>query len=570
MDNPKVAQIFSNIAKILEIKGDNPFRIRAYERAAININGLTEGITKLIEEGRLSEINGIGKDLSRKITEIVETGALRFYEDLKKTIPAGLLELLDIPSLGAKKVKLFYEELGIKDIQDLEAAIAQDKLKGIFGIKDKTVENIKEGLQLLKRGKERMPLTIALQTADEFITALKKLVYTKKVSPAGSLRRQKETVRDIDILVASQKPAKIMEEFVHLPSVKRINAQGLTKSSVLTENDVQVDCRVVENKCFGAALLYFTGSKEFNIRLRQYAQRHKLKINEYGVFDERDKYLAGKSEEEIFKFLKMSFIDPELREDRGEIEAALKGQLPDLVTLSDIKGDLHIHSRWSDGTNTIEEIVRAAKILKYDYIAITDHSQSLKIARGLSIADLRKKRKEIEKINRKLKNFRVLFGSEVDIDSDGRLDYPEQVLKEFDIVIAAIHTGFKQSRERLTKRLISACQNPYVHIISHPTGRLWGSRAAYDVDLERVFKAARKNNIIFEINSHPYRLDLNDVNAMMAKQHGLCLCIGSDAHGNDGLKTACFGISVARRAWLSKKDILNTVPVEKLLKTIKK
>jgi len=567
MDNFKVIEIFRNIADILEIRNDNRFRIRAYQRAADTIEGMGEDFESLVNQDRITEIPGIGVDLSGKIKEIVKTGKLKFYEDLKKTIPEGLLELLKIPSVGPKTAKLLYDELKIKSIKELEDAIARDKLKGIFGIKEKTVENILKGIQLLKRGRERMSLAVALQISDEFIDALKRSKEVKRIASAGSLRRKKETVRDIDILVVSRKPDKIMEAFTGLPQVKEILAKGETKSSVRTKDDIQIDCRVVKEKSFGAALLYFTGSKNFNIHIRMMAQKIGLKINEYGVFRGK-KLLAGKTEEEIFKLFGMSYIEPELREDTGELELALKDKLPALIKPGDIKGDLHVHSKWSDGGNTIAEMVKAAQERGYSYIAVTDHSQSLRVARGLSVPDLKLKKKEIDNINKKLKDFRVLYGTEVDIDSDGNLDYKDEVLREFDLVIAAVHMGFKQSREKLTERIIRACENKYVHIIAHPTGRLWGTRDAYELDFNRVLKIALETNTCLEINSFPQRLDLNDQNARYAKEKGVKLVINTDAHNIEHLANMQLGIYVARRGWLTRDDVLNTLPVEKLLKAI--
>jgi DNA polymerase (family 10) len=346
-------------------------------------------------------------------------------------------------------------------------------------------------------------------------------------------------------------------------------AKGETKSSVRTKDDVQVDCRVVEEKSFGAALLYFTGAKNFNIKLRQLAIKKGLKINEYGVF-KKDKFVGGKTEEEIFKILGMSYIEPELREDTGEIELAQEFKLPKLIELKDLKGDIHVHSKWSDGGNTIEEIVKACQRKGYSYVAITDHSQSLKVAGGMSIADLKKKRQEIDKINKKLKGFRVLYGTEVDIDSDGKLDYPDEILKEFDIVIAAIHTGFKQSSAQLTKRLVRACQNKYVHIVAHPTGRLWGTRDAYEIDFEQILKVAKETNTHLEINAFPQRLDLNDLNCRRTKEMGVKLALGTDAHTTEQLETMKLGIAVARRGWLTRHDVINTLSVEELLRVIKK
>lgn len=569
MKNLEIAKIFRDIVSILEIKGDNPFRIRAYERAAQNIESLVEDIEDYAEQDKLKQIPGIGDDLSDKIKEFVKTGKIKFYSELKKQVPAGILELLEIPGIGPKTAKLLYEQLNIKKLSDLEKAIKNGKLSGLAGIKEKTTSNIVKGIEILKQGRQRMSLAVAMQVAGGFIRPLEKLADTKKISSAGSLRRRKDTVRDIDILATSPKPAKIMDVFIKLPGVKDILARGPTKCSVRTQDGVQVDCRVVEEKSFGAALVYFTGSKNFNIKLRRLAIKNGLKINEYGVF-KKDRFVCGRSEAEVFKALRLPYIEPELREDNGEIELAMQARLPELISPEDIKGDLHVHSRWSDGGNSIEEMVEVCRKKDYSYVAITDHSQGLKIAGGLSIADLAKKKRQIEKLNKGLKGFRILFAAEVDIDSEGKLDYPDSILKEFDIVVAAIHTGFKQSREKLTKRIVSACENRYVHIIAHPTGRLWGVREAYNLDFNELFKVAKETHTSMEINSFSQRLDLNDSNCRHAKEMGVKLAISTDAHSRDQLNAMDLGVYVARRGWLGKADVINTLPLPELLQAIKK
>ena len=569
MKSAEIAEIFRDIAKILEIKGENVFRIRAYERAAQNIEGLPNLLEKYIKEDRLQEIPGIGKDLAERIKEYVSTGKISIYEELKKSLPEGLLELLKVPSIGPKTAKLLFDELKIKGISDLEIAIQNNKLQGLPGIKEKTIENMLKGIAIAKKGQERMTIAQAMMIAEEFTCPLKKLKTVKEISAAGSLRRQKETVRDIDILVTSDEPQKIMDTFVKLSQVKVIQAHGETKSSVRTKNDIQVDCRAVENRSFGAALIYFTGSKNFNIKLRQLAIKKGLKINEYGVF-RKEKFICGKTEEEVFKYLGMQYIPPELREDTGEIELALKNNLPQLIALKDIRGDFHAHSSWSDGANSIEEMAQAAIKLGYSYIAITDHSRSLKVANGLSAAELKNKKAEIERLNKKLKGLRILYGTEVDIDSQGKIDYPDKILAEFDIVIAAIHTGFRQSGAQLTKRTVSACKNKFVNIIAHPTARLWDTRDAFDLDLEEIFKVASDTNTCLEINAYPQRLDLNDTNARRAKEMGVRLAIGTDSHSVQQLQSMNLGISVARRAWLAPEDVINTFPLEKILREIKK
>ncbi|MDD5654487.1 MAG: DNA polymerase/3'-5' exonuclease PolX [Candidatus Omnitrophica bacterium] len=569
MENSTVAGLFRDIAQILQIKGENTFRIRAYERAAQNIEAFSEDVKKLAEEGRLKEIPGIGGDLADKISEIIKTGKLRSYEELKKSIPAGLIELLNIPSVGPKTARHLYEQLNIKGIPDLERAIEEHKLDRLPGIKEKTIHNIQRGIQILKSGQERMPLAYADAAAREFIDALSALAFVKSLSLTGSLRRRKETVRDIDMLAVSKEPEKVMDVFTGAPDVKEVLARGKTKSSVRTAEGIQVDLRVVEPGSFGAAMVYFTGSKGFNIKLRAMAQKKGWKINEYGVFS-GDKYIAGRSEKEVFKALGLSYIEPELREDTGELELALKGKLPRLIEMGDLKGDLHVHSRWSDGNDTIEEITGAARSKGYSYIAIADHSVGLRVAGGLGLAELKKKKAQIDKINKKLKGLRLLYGTEVEIGPEGDIDYKDEVLKDFDIVVGAIHSGFKQSKAQLTKRIIRACRNKYVNIIAHPRGRLWGVREPYELDFDQVLKAAADTNTALEINSYTQRLDLNDVYSRRAKEEGVKLSIDSDSHNLAQLDMIRLGVDVARRAGLGKEDVINTLPLEQLLKAIKK
>jgi len=563
MKNKLIAEIFKDIAEILEIRGENFFKIRAYEKAAQNIESLSEDIEAFAKDDRLKDIPGIGKDLKEKIKEIIFTGKLKYLEELKKDIPEGLIEMLNMPGIGPKTAKLLHEKLDIQDVVMLERMAHAGKIRNLPGMGEKTEENILAGIDLFKKGRERLDLKTATDVAYNIIGRLKKLKEVKNINPAGSLRRMKETVRDIDILISSDKPQRIMEAFTRLPDVKDTIAKGPTKSSVLTKDNVQVDIRVVDKASYGAALMYFTGSKEHNIKLRQLAIKHGLKLNEYGIF-KGEKKIAGETEEEMYKILGLSYIEPEMREDRGEFEASLKGALPDLIKIEDIKGDLHIHSTWSDGGSSIEEMVLKSRELGYEYIAITDHSQGLKIAGGLSAHELDLKRKEIERLNKKYKDIRVLFGTEVDIDSEGNLDYPDSVLKEMDIVVAAIHAGFKQPAAIITRRIISACRNKYVNIIAHPTGKLWGSRNEYNIDFREVFKVAGDTNTALEINSFPQRLDLNDINTRMANQAGVKIAINTDSHIAEHLEMMKFGVAVARRAWLEKKDVLNTAPFSKL------
>ncbi|MDP3111460.1 MAG: DNA polymerase/3'-5' exonuclease PolX [Thermodesulfovibrionales bacterium] len=570
MKNQEIAGIFNEIADLLEIKGENPFRIRAYRRAAQNLEGLTKDVAALSRE-ELLEIPGIGHDLAEKIEEYIKTEKVKSLEDIKKEVPEGLAALLSVPSLGPKTAKLLYEKLKIKNVDELEKLAREHKLIGLPGIKEKTEENILRGIEMLKRGKERQPLGRVLPIAYEIIEHLGKATHVEKINIAGSLRRMKDTVKDIDILATSKNPHDVMKAFVHLPQVKEILMEGPTKSSIVTREGLQVDLRVVEDESYGAALAYFTGSKEHNIRLREMAVKKGLKINEYGIFREKDnKKLGGKDENDVYKILGMQFIPPELREDRGEIEAAQKNTLPRLVELGDIKGDLHVHTRQSDGSHTLEELIDAARGRGYEYIAITDHSKGLGIARGLSEERLLEEKKEVDALNKKLRGFKLLMGIEVDIRSDGRMDFDDDILSKMDIVVAAIHSGFRQPKEQLTKRLVSAMKNPYVSIIAHPTGRLIGERDAYEVDMEQVLNMAGETGTALEINAYPLRLDLSDVYVKQAKELGVKFAISTDTHVITQFDFMHYGVSIARRGWLEKKDVLNALSYDTLMKTLQR
>lgn len=570
MKNQEIARIFNDIADLLEIKGENPFRIRAYRRAALNIESLTKNVAE-ISKDELMKVPGIGQDLAGKIEEYVRTGRLQAYEDLKKEVPEGLSMLLSVPSLGPKTAKLLFEKLKIKNLEDLEHFAREHKLIGLPGIKEKTEENILKGIEMLKRGMERQPLGKVLLIANDILEHLKKKVTINKISIAGSIRRWKDTIKDIDILATSQDPKAVMNAFVHLPHVKDVLMHGPTKSSIIIHERLQVDLRVVEEDSFGAALAYFTGSKAHNIRLREMAVKSGLKINEYGIFREKDdKKLGGKKEEDVYKILGLPFIPPELREDSGEIEAAIEGRLPNLVSLKDIKGDLHVHTKRSDGSHDFDELIEEAKKRGYEYIAITDHSKGLGIARGLSEERLIEEKREIDAINKKLKGFRLIAGVEVDIRSDGNMDFPDDVLKEMDIVVASIHSGFRQHRDQITKRMVSAMRNPYVSVIAHPTGRLIGERDPYDVDMDEILKVAKETGTAIEINAYPLRLDLNDIYARKAKEMGIPIVISTDTHITNQFDYMAYGVSIARRGWLEKKGVLNTLSYSSLIKELKK
>lgn len=570
MQNQELARIFNDIADLLEIQGENPFRIRAYRRAALNIESLSTDLSS-IPQSELVKIPGIGHDLAGKIMEYVSTGKIQAYDDLRKEIPGGLSLLLSVPGLGPKTAKLLYEQLKVKDLDDLERLARDHKLIGLPGIKEKTEANIIKGIGMLKRGMERQPLGKILPLATEIVAQLRKKSPVKEIQIAGSIRRWKDTVKDIDILATSNDPKAVMKSFVRLPEVKDVIMQGPTKSSVMTRAGIQVDLRVVEQDSFGAALAYFTGSKAHNIRLREMAVKAGLKINEYGVFREKDeKKLGGRDEIDVYTILGLPYIPPELREDSGEIEAAIAGQLPHLIETTDIRGDLHVHTRRSDGSHDFDDLIAEAKKRGYEYLAITDHSKGLGIARGLSEEKLLEEKNEISALNRRLKGFKLLAGVEVDIRGDGRLDFDDEILREMDIVVASIHSGFRQSREQITKRLVSAIKNPYVSVIAHPTGRLIGERDPYDVDIQEVFRAAQESGTAMEINAYPLRLDLNDTYAKLAKEMGIRLVISTDTHITNQFDYMEYGVSIARRGWLEKNDVLNTLDYHSLLKALKK
>lgn len=564
MRNQEVAAVFNEIADILEIKGANPFRIRAYRRAAQNIENLTEDIATVAARGGLEGIPGIGKDLAGKIQEIITTGTLKDYEDLKKKVPSGIVNLLAIPGVGPRTAGLLFDHLGVSSVEEVEKLALEHKIQGLPGIKAKTEENIIKGIAILRKGRERIPVGIVLPIAEEIVSILRKKCPTGQVSVAGSLRRCRETAKDIDLLVASEDPTKVMEVFTTLPLVGEVLARGETKSSIRTGEGIHVDLRVVEPKSFGAALCYFTGSKAHNIRIRDLAVRRGLKINEYGVF-KGEKWIGGKTEEEVFTAVGLPYICPELREDRGEIEAAQEGRLPVLVERKDIQGDVHVHSRYSDGAASLAEIAHKAAALGFSWVAICDHSASLKVAGGLSVEGLQKKMEAMREFNKRGGLVKLLCGAEVDIDSQGHLDYPDEILSQLDIVIAAIHSGFKQNAQVLTHRIVSAMRNPHVDIVAHPTGRLMGERDPYAVDMEEIIKVGAETGTALEINAYLKRLDLNDIQSKVAKEKGCKLAIGTDAHILEQMDFMSLGVSVARRAWLTRGDLLNTLTYSELM-----
>jgi len=565
MKNKELADLFDRMADILEFKSENPFKISAYRKASRIIGDLTQDIEEIAESGKLKDVPGIGEGMAEKIVEYLKTGKVSKFEEVRKGISDELIAIMDIPGMGPKTLAMIHKEKGISNLSQLEKAVEDGSLIGLPGIGEKKVENIKRGIQLLKQSKGRMNLGIAFPVAKRIVEALREKAGSRKIEWAGSLRRMRENVGDIDILATGPNKEKIIQTFTHLSEVKEVLASGETKASVIVEGSIQIDLRVVEEDSYGAALQYFTGSKAHNIHLRGIAKAKGIKINEYGVF-KGEKKIGGKEEEDVYRVLGMDWIEPELREDRGEIEAANETRLPKLVKEHDIKGDFHVHSNWSDGTSSIEEIARAAQKRGYQYVALCDHSKSLKIAHGLDESRLMKQIEEIDRVNEKMKNFQILKGTEVDILSDGRLDFPEKVLEKLDLVVASVHSGFKQEQEKMTKRIVRALENPLVHILGHPSGRLLGARDPYEVEIDEVMGAAKQYGKALEINAYFERLDLDDIHCRKAKEMGIPLAIGTDSHHLDQMWMISLGVAVARRGWLETKDVLNTLSLKEILK----
>ncbi len=562
MRNVELAACFHEIADLLEIRQDNVFRVRAYRRAADQLENLAEDVVEALQTGK--KIPGIGADLAAKIREWADTGAMAYLGELRQGLPRGVRQLMSLPGVGPKTAKLLYERLGIDSVERLEEACRSGKILEVPGIRQKTCENILRGIETWRLGQARMPLAKALPLAEALVRALREAAPVRAIEVAGSLRRRVETVGDIDILVTSDRPAAVLDRFVRLPQVASVLARGETKSSIRHRENLQIDLRVVEPEAFGAALQYFTGSKNHNVKLRELAVRKKLKISEYGVFDETGRRVAGATEEEVYAAVGLPWIPPELREDTGEIEAALAGALPPLVEVAHIRGDLHAHTEWSDGHHPLEALVEAAEARGYEYIIVSDHSRSATIARGLTPEQLRDQIGKIRALQPRYR-IRILTGSECDILADGSLDFPDDLLAELDVVLAAVHSRFKQPGPEMTDRICRALENPHVRILVHPTGRLLGSRDPYDVDLEQVFAAARRHGKAVEINSSPWRLDLKDTHARRARDLGLPLAIDTDTHYLSELDHIALGIATARRAWIGPDQVVNARPLDRLL-----
>jgi len=563
--NNEVAMVLYEIGEILTVKGDT-FRSRAYQMAAQRITALTEDIRAIKARGELEAIPGVGKSISAVISEVLETGQSKVLEELRESLPKGVRDLMELEGVGPKLSMKLNQELGVTSIDDLEKAAKEGKIRELKGFGEKKEANILVSIDAYRSRQTRFLLGSILPVIDQLTGYMKGSDAVLKVEVAGSARRRKETVGDLDVLASSLRPEEATRRFVTMPPVIRVISEGPTRSTVVLEGQIHVDLRVVAPEEYGSALLYFTGSKEHNIKLRTIGVKKGFKLNEYGLFDrDTDRRVAGEDEEGIYKILGMDYMPPELRENMGEIEAAMEHRLPKLVEWEQIRGDLHVHTKWSDGTAAIEEMVEKARSMGLKYIAVTDHTKSLGIARGLDETRLREQVKEIEQVNRGLDGFRVLTGTEVDVKADGSLDLPDSILRDLDFVVASIHSGFKSDVEKMTGRLIAAMGNEYVDAVGHPTGRIIQKRSPYELNLERVFEEAAKQKVMMEINAFPDRLDLSDVNSRAAMKAGCIMEIGTDAHASNQVDFLPLGVSVARRGWLEAEDVANTMPAERVI-----
>ena len=569
MKNIEIAALLNEIADYLEFRNE-PFKVRAYRKAALMINGLSEDIWQIWKDNKLKELPGIGEGIAKKIDDYLKNNKSKYLDELKKKTPVDMEQLGAIEGIGPKTIMRLYRELKVKNVKDLEKAAKEGKIQKIEGLGPVAEKNILKSIAFAKNSSKRVPLGFALRGAEEIVSTLKTLKEVKRVNIAGSARRMKETIGDIDILVTSKNPAKVIEFFAKMPNVAQVLAKGDTKSSVRLKEGIQADLRVVDDKIFGAALLYFTGNQQHNIILRRIAIERGLKLSEYGLFDRKNnRLIAGKTEDEVYKKLGLDYIEPEIREDESEIELAQRHMLPKIVGYGDLKGDLQMHTKWSDGSNTVEEMALAAKKLGHEYICITDHTGRLTIANPLNEKRILQQKKEIDKVNKKIKGITVLHGTEVNITENGTLDMNGRILKQFDIVVGAIHSGFKNSKEKITMRMIKAMQNENVDIIAHPTGRLITKREPYEIDLDQVFDEAKKTGTVMEINSYPERMDLKDTHVRAAIKKGVKLVISTDAHTTDQLRFVKLGIGTARRGWAKKEDVINTRSLKEMLKLLK-
>jgi DNA polymerase (family 10) len=566
VQNAEIAAMFDQAAELLEIGGENQFRVRAYRRAAREIEDLPKAVASLLKSGRdLSELPGIGKDLAGKIADIVKTGHFSLLDTLKKKLPGELGDMAALPGLGPKRIKLLYDGLKVRTLNDLRQAIKTGRLRELRGFGPVIEKKLLGALEKPQRAR-RFKLSVAEAEAEALVGFLRD---SGRVVVAGSYRRRHDTVGDLDLLVTAKNGAAVGKRLVEYENVAQVVAHGSTRTTVILRSGLQIDVRAVPEESYGAALLYFTGSKAHNIALRGLANQRGWKLNEYGLFSGKRR-IAGTTEEDVYAKLGLAFIVPELREDRGEIAASKAGTLPRLVKLSDVRGDLHVHSDWTDGTVPIAGMAEAAQARGYEYIALTDHSRRVAMTHGLDPARLARQIHEIDRLNEKLRNFTILRGIEVDILRDGSLDLPDSSLEKLDVVVAAVHSHFDLPRKAQTERVVRALENRHVSILAHPTGRLIGQREPYDIDMDAVISAARKAGCYLEINAEPDRLDLNDLHAHAAKLAGVKLAVSTDAHSVDAFQCMRFGIDQARRAWLTANDVLNTRPLAELRKLLKR
>ena len=564
--NSKVATVLYEISEILTIKGDR-FRSRAYSMASQRVTSLTEDIREVAERGELEQIPGVGESIAQTIEEYLDTGESTVLQELRESLPQGVPEMITLEGVGPKIAMRLHRELGVVGIKTLEEAAKQHRIRELKGFGAKKEENILKAIEERRSRSTRFLLGEVLPVIQGMLTYMGDCPAVRRVEMAGSARRRKETVGDLDVLVSSTEPEKVTAHFVSMPPIERVLAQGPTKSTVVLESMLQVDLRVIPPGSYGAALQYFTGSKEHNVKLRTIGVKAGYKLNEYGLFRRgNDELVAAEDEARIYEALGMRWIPPELRENTGEIEAAMADRLPDLVTLDDVRGDLHVHTEWSDGHASIEEMAAKAAEMGFEYIAVTDHTRALGIAKGLDDERLMEQMAEVRRVDEEHPEIRVLAGTECDILRDGRLDISDEVLAELDWVVAAVHSGFKTEEQAMTKRVIEAIQNEHVDTLAHPTGRLIQRRSPYALDLDAVFEAASERGVMMEINCYPERLDLSDVDSRRAKEHGVMMTLGTDAHTPSELEFLPLGVAVARRGWLEAGDVANTLSVDELLK----
>ena len=567
-DNARVVAVLEEVADLLELKEDTFFQVRAYRKAVKEISALTVDIRDLYVRGHLSTVPGIGKAIHDKVVEILRTGELQYLKDLRNEYPAGLLQVMQVPDVGPRTAGRLYKELRITNLQDLRLAAERHQIRGLKGFGDRSEENILKGIKYLESKQGRMLLGQAYPRGKALEAHMLEKGFDL-VSLGGSLRRMKETIGDIDILVGSADAERAMDTFVSYPHAAKVLLRGPTKTSIRLLDGVQVDMRVVAPESYGAALQYFTGSKEHNVAMRSLANSMGLKVNEYGVYREEDgARLAGETEEGVYDMLQMQWMPPEMREDRGEIALARQGKVPRLLALSDICGDLHVHTEASDGVDTIETMAQGAVDRGYEYLAITDHSASLTVGNGLSVERLLENMDRVRKVGESFPQLHLLIGAEVEIDGEGGLDYPKEVLQDLDVVVAAVHSRFKMAPEEMTNRITTAISNENVDILAHPTGRIIGEREGYQFDMEKVMQAAKDNGVAMEVNSFPERLDLNDVHCAMARERGVMLCIDTDAHNVRQMDQMIYGVATAKRGWITPENVLNALPWDDLRKRL--